>query len=294
MDNNSVNNFEKFPGANPEVSSENLEKAKGWEMAMSGETGGEVPVFKGDKYGIAKEENNYYGETIADEAENKYDSELAEASSILNFGLDSMARTIGVEATISLIKGADVNGSEDPIGDLMRKAGIDTKTEVDDLKDESEANVSKVAETRREVNTPSHSTSVEAARNAILEMKELISEVEGADPKYDALRAGAKSAGMGYFEYAIKDYGTRGLAELFQVLAEQGKEEKSNETTENNEDVIENNEELVVDDSEAEEKNKEGLSNIDDGKWNKTTAGIENGDELNNRERLNPEILKQQ
>ncbi len=260
MESQSVNKFEKYPGSNPEVSSENLEKAKDWKNAMSGETGSEVPEFKGDKFGIAKEENNYYGEAVDDEVENKYDSDLAEASNILNFGLDSMARTIGVEATINLIKSFDLSGSTDPIGDLMRNAGIDTEVEVNDLVDESEANASKVAEARRDINTSSHSKSVEAARNAILEMKELISEVEGADPRYDTLRNGAKSAGMGYFEYAIKDNNTRGLAELFQVLATQEKEE-------------------AAESSDNEEENSEK---------------IENNEELNNKGQLNPEILKQQ
>ncbi len=52
-------------------------------------------------------------------------------------------------------------------------------------------------------------------------MQELILEVEGADPRYEELRAGARAAGKGYFEYAVSSFGTRGLTELFQVLSAQ-------------------------------------------------------------------------
>lgn len=262
MDNQGAEKFENNPGMGAEVLSDDLQKAKDWEMAMAGEKGGEVPEFKGDKYGIAKEENNYYGEAVDDESENKYDSDLAEASNILNFGLDSIARTFGIETTIKKIKEFDVSGRADPIGDLFLEFGIDTKVEADDLDDEDEANATKVNVARREVNAVSQSKSVEAARRAIQEMKELISEIEGADPKYETLREGAKQAGMGYFEYAIKDYNTRGLTELFQVLASQ-KVENGNSS------VINKNDVEVLGDEQKE-------------------------DEDGSKEQLNPEILKQQ
>ena len=61
------------------------------------------------------------------------------------------------------------------------------------------------------------------AFKAIEDMKELVAGVEGADPLYEELRNNARSAGMGCFEYAVKDYGVRGLTELFKVLSEQKK-----------------------------------------------------------------------
>ena len=255
MDNQGENNFEKYPGTNVETSSENIARAENWKMAMSGETGGEVPQFKGDEFGVAKEENNYYGEMVNDESEKQFDSDLAEASNILNFGLDSVARTYGVEATINKIKGFDASGRADPIGDLFLEFGIDTKHERDDFKDESEANALKVDEARRETNASSQSTSAEAARHAIEEMKELISEVEGADSRYENIRDGARSAGMGYFEYAIKDYNTRGLAELFQVLINQkDKDETDSEAVESDKSEEDSNEEFIKTDTDPNDE----------------------------------------
>ena len=279
MENQSANKFEKYPGVGSEASSENLEKARDWENAMSGKSGNKVPGFKEDKYGIAKEENNYYGETVNDETENKFDNDLAEASNILNFGLDSVARTYGVEATINKIKKFDVSGKEDPIRDLFLEFGVDTKAERDDLNDESMANEEKVAEARREVNSPSRSTSVEAAVKAIQEMKELISEIEGADPKYETLREGAKSAGMGYFEYAIKDYNTRGLTELFQVLKAQREKDNLPSGEERNDGADEENVK-VGDNEKVEDIEKTGEDSF------------RLNDAPDNNVSLNPEILK--
>ncbi|MBR2855552.1 hypothetical protein IKE99_01250 [Candidatus Saccharibacteria bacterium] len=66
---------------------------------------------------------------------------------------------------------------------------------------------------------------------ALADMKELISEVEGADPRYANLRQAARASEKGYFEYAVKDYGLRGLTDLFSVLSRQ-KAEKPNDAPE--------------------------------------------------------------
>ena len=60
-------------------------------------------------------------------------------------------------------------------------------------------------------------------------MKELIAEVESADPRYEELRTAAKAYGKGYFEYAVKNYGLRGLTELFSVLADQKEKKEKQE-----------------------------------------------------------------
>ena len=106
-------------------------------------------------------------------------------------------------------------------------------------------------------------------------MKELIAEVEGADPRYEALREGARSAGKGYFEFAVSEYGVRGLTELFAVL---GRQREKDEEVENG---------VAEDDVNSNDGNVVKNVNIEDAKG----GGVESDIEERKTTTLNPEIL---
>lgn len=247
MDEN--NNFEKFPGT-AEVSEEQIAKAAEWEDAM----GSGVPEFQGEegKFGVAHEGNDYYGEAAkstggdvatesvagdmsamaetdglaantdsAAEPGEEYNAGITDAAALINYGLNAAARDLGVETVIQKLKGFDASGREDPIKDFFEYMGVDTPAEYKEVDEEAAAAAFGEEAFRDGVNGSSKQKSVEGAFKAIEDMKELIGEVEGADPRYEELRAGAKSAGKGYFEYAVSSFGTQGLVELFQVLASQ-------------------------------------------------------------------------
>lgn len=219
------NSFEKFPGEKAPTESElNAEK---WQSAMSQD---DVPAFAGDV--SMNQENAAPADTfgVAPEvtpdttSEESFDNDgISDAASIVNYGLNAAAREYGVEAVVQKIKTFDASGSENPIRDLFLHLGIDTPAEIDDVKMEREAAKPKEADFygNSEVAPPTKKRSPEGAFKAIKDMKELILEVEGADPRYAQLRAGAKAAGKGYFEYAVGSHINRGLTDLFDVLAAQ-------------------------------------------------------------------------
>lgn len=220
------NTIEKFPGS-PENQPERSIPTE-QDFAKSFEQ--DVPPFAGEQFGVAHENNDYYGETTDDDAEaNEYDDGLSNAASLVNYGIDAIAREKGVEAVVQGIKSFDASGSDNPLRDLYDHLGVNTVEELDDTRDESQATRAARESFRNEYNMPkSRQKSREGAIKAIQDMKELISEVEGADPRYEELRSAAKASGKGYFEYAVSDFGTRGLTDLFSVLAEQ-KEQKEQE-----------------------------------------------------------------
>lgn len=215
-----VPDFERFPMGHGEVLAEQVEKAKEWGDAMK-----DASEFSGDQFGIAHEGNEFYGEAKSGEGENakgeQFDSGIANASALINYGVDEAARKMGVETVVQMIKGFDASGREDPIGDLFKYLGINTPEEYNELQQEGEASKMAEAEFREGVNAPSTGKSVEGVFRALDDMKKLILEVEGADPRYEELREGAKASGKGYFEYAVSSFGTPGLIELFGVLSSQ-------------------------------------------------------------------------
>lgn len=225
------NNFETFPGASHEVSAERAVPPK-QDFAESFSKG--VPEFSGNKFAAAHEGNSYYGETINDEAEaEEYNDGVANAATLINYGLDAVAREKGVEAVVQGIKSFDASGSDNPLRDLYNHLGIDTKQEFEDVRDESMASKAKKMQFRTEFNMPkTQQKSREGMLKAIADMKELIGEVETADPRYEELRRSARASGKGYFEYAVKDFGLRGLTDLFSVLAEQKKKKEAEEKKE--------------------------------------------------------------
>ncbi len=283
-----TNSFEKFPGSSGEVSGENLKKAAEWGEAMSSG----VPEFAGasflngtDKgslkkvmkmgegigeqmFGTANEQNKFYGEAndandeIADEQGEMYDKGISDAAALINYGLNAAALKYGVEVVVQKIKNFDASGSSDPIGDFFNYMGVDAPAERQNIVDQSAATTDRVSEFRDGVNNPSQKKSTEGAFAAIDDMKELINEVEGADPRYEELRQGAKAAGKGYFDYAVSDYGVRDLTGLFKVLAtqrEKAEEKEEASTVENNNDYDNNDDELTVEEKieKAEQLNPE-------------------------------------
>jgi len=134
--------------------------------------------------------------------------------------------------------------------------------------------------------------SYEGAFQALNDMKELIGEVEGADPRYEELREGARKAGKGYFEYAVSSYGTQGLTELFSALATQ--KEKTGGSA-----GVELNGEAELDDGVGGEKRimeDETEAELADGILDVSAEDKAIEKELKDgsleRETLNPEILK--
>ena len=289
MYNNETNDFEKIPGKKFEAAGER-ELASEEDFSKSFETG--VPEFAGDKnretqFGQATPENLYYGEAKDDkmnaETGEEYDKGIADAAALINYGLNAAARELGVETVVQKIKGFDASGRENPIADLFDCLGIDTPEEVKAVNNEGDAAKASEQEFRSGVNNPGVNNSHEGAFKALDDMKELIGEVEGADPRYEELRVNARAAGKGYFEYAVSEFGTRGLTELFSVLAQQ--REKADEKE--NEKKYDNTED------DKEEISAETEKDVLD---NKTETGEEalNPEIKADEETLNPEILQKQ
>ena len=188
-----------------------------------------VPEFGGETFGIAHEDNQFYGEANVDNKE-QYDEGVADASHLINYGLDAVAREKGVETVVQGIKNFDASRSENPLKDLYNQLGVNTLEDLKDVHDESIATKAIKEQFRNEFDMPkSQEKSQEGFLKAIEDMKGLISEVEGANPKYEKLRNAARASGMGYFEYAVKDFGVRGLTDLFSVLSKQGEDDQADQ-----------------------------------------------------------------
>ena len=264
--------FEKAPNKTSEVSGEAIKKAAEWSAAMSKG----VPEFAGPKmlggtgadtmrktmemgarigeatFGNANEENEFYGEAKDEDGNESIDGELeneelGEERSAAKV-LEEAVEKYGIESAFQKLKSFDESGSENPVEDLYTYMGIGTAYESERPVGDDGVNV------KHEISPDRAAEELAAIRN----MKELISEVEGADPRYEELRQGAKATGKGYFEYAVSSFGVHGLAELFQVLEAQ-KEQPT-----------------IEEDKEVEKEARE--------------AELEK--RMNSTERLNPEITR--
>lgn len=270
MQDNSFESLENYPGEKME---RHIAKEQDFERAF--QEG--VPEFSSERmFGVANEENNYYGETNDEEEsvdEPQEDSEsggeggdeetesrnqdIADAASLLNYGkINALTRELSVEEVINGIKNVDISGSDDPIHDLYNYLGVDTDEEVKGVDEESMASKTSEIEYQGGVNHPATmNKSKMGAVKAFKEMKELISLVESEDPRYEALRSGAKSAGMGVFEFAVKNLAVRGLTDLFHVLAKQREQKIQEEKTEEEvEDLVDEKVKEVLNDPEVREK----------------------------------------
>ena len=227
------NSFEKAPGDNAETQAErSVPPEQDFEKSFAA---GDVPEFAGEQFGVANEKNQFYGES-ADEQAAEADSNndgIADAASIINYGLDAIAREKGVESVVQGIKSFDANGSDNPLRDLFTHLGLENANDFKDTSEEAAASRQIRNAFRNEYNMPrTQNRSKQGALKAIADMKELIAEVEGADPRYEELRNAAASAEKGYFEYAVKDYNKRGLTELFATLNEQKKRKEPEASSE--------------------------------------------------------------
>ena len=289
-----TNQFEQAPGETlkkvGEASGEAMSMgAKEWGDAMTGETGIPVPEFAGPKFlggtgeavnpiskiekavemgnkisetlGNANEENKFYGEAKDEESE-RFDEGMENAQSLSGALADAVSK-YGIEDTIQKLNSCDLSGSNNPIGDLYYYLGLGTAYESEET---AKHEVSSGDATREAEKPASQNQDVEGTLAAIADMKELISEVQGASPVYEELRQGARAAGMGYFEFAVSNYGVQGLPELFEVLKAQ--KEQMNEA------------------KEETEKEAEKQTDAEEGLWVNSSA------QMNNGERLNPEITR--
>lgn len=223
------NSFEKFPGETAPKESEI--RAKEWQDAMNSD---DVPAFAGDV--SMSQESTPSGDSLeaapqmlAEDMPNDTENNqgLSDAAAIINYGLNAAAREYGVETVVQKIKSFDATGSENPIRDFLLYLGVDTPSEINDVRMEREAARFKEADFYENSDAApiTKKRSPEGAFQAIKDMKELISEVEGADPRYEQLREEAKAAGKGYFEYAVGSRVNRGLTDLFDALAAEPKAE---------------------------------------------------------------------
>lgn len=204
-----------------EISQEGLAREAEWNNAMTG-----APEFSGNQFGEAAQstpESPY--ETAVEQPASESperDDNIADASAIINYGLNAAAREKGVEATIQAINNFVPNGTGDPIKQLFVELGIDTGAEVKDVIEESRAiRPDENAFRSENINAPTTmNRSYEGALNAIKEVKELVAEVQ-TSPAYANLRAEAVRYNKGLFEYAVSKYGVRDLTVLFGALSEQ-------------------------------------------------------------------------
>ena len=219
MDNNTnvdpwANMGNMAPGSQAgEARPEDLARAAEWEKSMT-----DAPEFNGGQ--------PFGTETAADttaeqglEIENR-DESIADASAILNYGLNAAAREKGVEAVVQAINNFIPDGKSDPIRQILTELGVENVVEMNTIADESRA-IRPAENTFRSesVNAPTTlNRSESGALNAIQQMKELIAEVQTA-PEYTELRNDALKYGKGVFEYAVNKYGTRDLTVLFKELS---------------------------------------------------------------------------
>lgn len=228
------NSFENYPGEklNSEPSEADLARADKWQSAMASN---DVPAFSGDVSMSQESAPPEVGVGVAEapaETADQNNEGLSDAAAIINYGLNAAAKEYGVETVVQKIKSFNVSGSETPIKDLFVYLGVDIPAGLKEVKMEREAARPQEADFYK--NSPSspvtRNRSEEGAFQAIKDMKELISEVEGADPRYEKLREAAKAAGKGYFEYAVGSRVNRGLTDLFDALAAEPKKEESEES----------------------------------------------------------------
>lgn len=197
-------------------SSEAEARAAKWESSMNAD---DVPTFSGEDFFSGNVDTPPTNEANDD---NEYDPSLSDAAALVSYGLDAAAMRIGVEATIQRIKSFDASNSTDPIKDLYDYLGIGENPTREEVRDTAAAMKDDTDAMREEIGAPARAPKTAAAAfKAIEDMKELITEVEGADPVYASLRESAESSGKGYFEYAVGASEGRSLSDLLLALREQ-------------------------------------------------------------------------
>lgn len=155
----------------------------------------------------------------------KFDENISGAAAIINYGpINAAAREMGVTAVIEAIYNFVPDGSDTPIMEqLLINCGIDTPKEVKDLKEEQRASIIDESESRTNVNIPStiHHPSEQGILKAILEFKELVSEIK-TSPDFKELREGAMTAQRNFWDFLVMNLPMkdRSLTTVFKKLEE--------------------------------------------------------------------------
>lgn len=208
--------------------------------------------------------NKAAGVSNGEEYEQDYNQTVANASRLIP-SLNGAAMQLGIPSVIEGIKNFDPTQSDNPIPDLLRLMGIDTKAEIKELHENQAAGAKNVAAYYAGANAPQNlRRSKEGDIKAIQDMKKLIYDVERADNDYFELREAAKHNNRNIFEQAVVDYQVRDLASLLSSLNDikssknaERRKFVSNEKIEDGKTTETADEEVQVDkDDEEDEKEK--------------------------------------
>lgn len=197
------------------VSEENLRKAEKWQKEMD-----KVPPFK--------ERIDDTTEDMTGENSNEIDEQVLDASRILNYINEA---PVGLDRAMEIIKTFNPIGVDDPWTELKQQLGI--MQQKYKSKRAEQKDFFKTEAERREAlqkNDFIQSESIPGANDkisrqnfeyALEQAKELIMSIDGGhEQKYVDLNNEAISAGMGKFDYAVKDKENKDVATLFGSLNE--------------------------------------------------------------------------
>ena len=96
-----------------------------------------VPSFSGFGSGEKNSES--------DDAATEYNEGLADATAIINYGIDAAVREEGendaaaIQKVTNVLRDFDASNSENPIRDLFRSLGVETREEMSEVRDEADA-----------------------------------------------------------------------------------------------------------------------------------------------------------
>ena len=211
-----------------------------------------------DRWNNAFPSENQEKET--EKNEDKFDENISGAAAIINYGpINAAAREMGVTAVIETIYNFVPDGSNTPIMEqLLLNCGIDTPKEVKDLKEEQRASIIDESESRTNVNIPStiHHPSEQGILKAILEFKELVSEIK-TSPDFKELREGAMTAQRNFWDFLVMNLPMkdRSLTTVFKKLEEF--KYSNHDQIKTNANVLFSSPEAKEDEEESKEENPE-------------------------------------
>lgn len=246
--------------------------------------------------------NQNTSETVDDSStapEKSFDEDISNASQILNYANKT---SFGAQDTIDKINTFDATLHENSQTELLQTLGIaqqnynSTTEQYEDLnKIESQRN--KDLQNSNFLNNENNSIEPQQKsknnfENAVSEIKDLVNIVNTSE-EYSDLREKAKSAGMGPFDYIVKESPTRDLATLFGLISDfKNKPKNTQENEQKNEQ--ESTEEPV--DNDQENKLDSEQEFMQSAKQNNNLAtekeALKNNPEFKNGQKLNEEILK--
>ncbi len=213
-------NFER-PPAHDEISPENAARAEAFKNAME-----DAPAFAGENA-----ENNF-----------------ADATAIISYGANEAAREYGVEHVVNAINEFNPDNSEDPINDLLKSIGINSKEERADAR-ETNSDERAFLDDNSNPNA-SKNISRENAVQAIKDFQNMIRTVKADSERFGSLNDDAMDSGRGVFERAaeqqVEETGkSEDLVTMFKGLENQGRDSEDDipqnpeeETSENDDTAV--------------------------------------------------------